>query len=124
MGNLGWQFLDHDITFTPEAHQEAEHCCEDNSKANCFAIRIPEKDPFYSQTMIEQVRNSNAKQFPVKNHNFFQTCMEFGRSEQFCAQTGGLREQINGITAFVDASNVYGSDDERARRLRTGEGVG
>ena len=29
-----------------------------------------------------------------------------------------FREQINDITAFVDASNVYGSEDEDARRLR------
>ncbi len=46
--------------------------------------------------------------------------MEFSRSEQFCAQEGGIREQINGITAFVDASNVYGSDEMRAQSLREG----
>jgi len=37
---------------------------------------------------------------------------------------GGVREQVNDITAFVDASNVYGSDDERARALRTLDGTG
>jgi hypothetical protein len=30
----------------------------------------------------------------------------------------GVREQFNGITAFVDASNVYGSEEESARNLR------
>jgi peroxidase len=29
---------------------------------------------------------------------------------------------MNGITAFVEASNVYGSDDEKAMSLRTGAG--
>ncbi len=29
-------------------------------------------------------------------------------------------EQINAITSFLDASMVYGSDEERAAELRTG----
>ena len=31
------------------------------------------------------------------------------------------RQQTNTITAFIDASNVYGSDEALARRLRTGQ---
>ena len=38
----------------------------------------------------------------------------------FCFFLGyPTNEQINGITAFVDASNVYGSDIETANILRT-----
>ena len=36
----------------------------------------------------------------------------------------GVRQQVNLITAFVDASNVYGSDAARARELRTLDGTG
>lgn len=36
----------------------------------------------------------------------------------------GVRQQVNDITAYIDASNVYGSDAERARALRTMDGTG
>lgn len=43
-------------------------------------------------------------------------------------QTGteatGPRQQINEITAWIDASNVYGSDAERAAALRSNDGTG
>ncbi|MHC5002233.1 MAG: peroxidase family protein, partial [Planctomycetota bacterium] len=39
-------------------------------------------------------------------------------------EAGNPRQQINQITAFIDASNVYGSDDDRAAALRTNDGTG
>lgn len=36
----------------------------------------------------------------------------------------GVREQVNAITAYIDASNVYGSDEARAFALRTLDGTG
>tara|TARA_R110002126_G_scaffold75704_2_gene188832 strand:- start:3736 stop:5421 length:1686 start_codon:yes stop_codon:yes gene_type:complete len=36
----------------------------------------------------------------------------------------GVREQVNAITAYLDASNVYGSDATRAQALRTMDGTG
>ena len=36
----------------------------------------------------------------------------------------GVREQLNVITAFIDASQVYGSDEARAMELRTLDGTG
>jgi hypothetical protein len=35
-----------------------------------------------------------------------------------------VRQQINNITAFIDASNVYGSDATREAELRTNDGTG
>lgn len=53
-------------------------------------------------------------------------CIDFIRSSAICGsgQTSVLfdgmqpREQINQLTAFVDASQVYGFSDEQARGLR------
>ena len=36
----------------------------------------------------------------------------------------GVRQQVNDITAWIDASNVYGSDARRALELRTLDGTG
>ena len=37
---------------------------------------------------------------------------------------GNPRQQLNEITGWIDASNVYGSDSERAEALRTNDGTG
>jgi peroxidase len=36
----------------------------------------------------------------------------------------GVREQVNVITSYIDASNVYGSEHEREHFLRTNDGTG
>ena len=90
------QFLDHDITLTPEEHEE--NCCEgsiSSPSGSCLPIEIPGDDSFYS--------------------TYNQNCLEFTRSTAYCeaeeAANGNIREQLNAITAFVDASNVYSSTD-------------
>lgn len=36
----------------------------------------------------------------------------------------GIRQQLNNITAYIDASNVYGSEESRTHELRTNDGTG
>lgn len=49
--------------------------------------------------------------------------MDFNRSI-YHIDRKGVRQQINEITGWIDASNVYGSDDERNAALRTLDGTG
>ena len=46
----------------------------------------------------------------------------FGRSAY--SMLAGVRQQMNAVTSYIDASNVYGSDPERARELRALDGTG
>ena len=80
------QFLDHDITLTPETH--AEECCEHPElDENCFPISIPSVDPFYSLRSAGPVR-----------------CLEFTRSTGFCEEEDeredSHHEQINGKNKY------------------------
>ena len=41
------------------------------------------------------------------------------RSSAICTDNpASPREQINGITAFIDGSNIYGSDDDTSTKLK------
>ncbi|TRY75389.1 hypothetical protein TCAL_06346 [Tigriopus californicus] len=105
------QFLDHDMTFTPQRRgfqNSLIKCCTDNGQPlpedlmheECRPIEIPVTDPFYSRFNV--------------------TCMEFVRSlaapKRDCSL--GPRDQMNQVTSFIDASNVYGSTQEEQDRLR------
>ncbi|HSK76347.1 MAG TPA: peroxidase family protein [Thermoanaerobaculia bacterium] len=72
--------------------------------AEPFPIEIPAGDP----------------QFDPKSTG--QVIMALGRSAY--NDVAGVRQQVNGITAYIDASQVYGSDAVRARALRALDGTG
>ena len=93
------QFLDHDITLTPEIH--VEECCLYPSLADCFVMTLPPTDPFYSTLSTKQ------------------SCLQFSRSVAYSEKNNGAREQKNAITAYIDASNVYGSDEATSKLLRS-----
>ncbi len=86
------QFLDHDLGLTEGA-----------DPAEPFDIGVPDSDPTFVPGSSISVKRSI-----------------------FDPNTGtepsNPRQQVNEITAFIDASNVYGSDAERAAALRTNFG--
>lgn len=98
------QFLDHDITLTPEPATRFSFLtglnCETSclQQQPCFPLKIPPNDP------------------RIKNQK---DCIPFFRSCPACTGSNiTIRNQINALTSFVDASGVYGSEDPLARRLR------
>ncbi|XP_022613324.1 eosinophil peroxidase-like [Seriola dumerili] len=114
------QWTDHDLTFTPHSPVirsfnngiDCDKSCERTEP--CFPIEIPKKDPRFGKKSEE--------------------CIPFFRSAAGCGSgnTGHIfgastvRQQMNSLTAFIDAGQVYGSDDTKARFLRnltTDEGL-
>ena len=92
--NFVWQwgqFLDHDMDLIPEA-QPSEP----------FNIEVPPGDALFDP-------GYEGDKFILLNRS------EYNREDS--ADTP--RQQINQITSFIDASNVYSSDEERAAALRT-----
>ncbi len=88
------QFLDHDIDLTPEANPR-----------EAFNIPVPLGDPFFDPSSEgDKVIHLN------------RSVHDGGHTRR------SPRQQPNVITAFIDASNVYGSDVARAAALRTFEG--
>lgn len=62
-----------------------------------FRLQIPENDP--------RINDQN-------------DCIPLFRSAAVCNLVSPLREQINVLTSYVDASQVYGSDVAVANKLR------
>jgi len=69
-----------------------------------FNIEIPAGDPWFDPQGTDEVV------IPL-NRSLYE-------------HVDGVRQQMNAITAYIDASNVYGSDDTRAFALRRLDGSG
>lgn len=91
------QFVDHDIDLTRMDSSEP------------LPIEVPLGDPFFDPGSM------GGKLIPFDRSVFDPTT---GTS------TSNPRQQVNQITGFIDASNVYGCDDATARSLRTLDGTG
>ncbi len=101
VSDLFWlwgQFLDHDLDLTDTAEP-----------AEPFDIRVPTGDPWFDPA------GTGAAVIPLNRS-------AWDPSTGWAA--GVPRQQINRITARIDASNVYGSDAARAMALRTLDGTG
>ncbi|MEM7292245.1 MAG: peroxidase family protein, partial [Pseudomonadota bacterium] len=90
------QFLDHDIDLTDGTNPP--------EPAN---IPVPPGDLFFDPL------NTGTAIIPFNRSIYLES-----------AHTGGVRQQINEITAWIDGSNVYGSDLARANALRLLDGSG
>lgn len=82
------QFLDHDLSLTETAHGN-----------DAFDILVPTGDPHFDPGM------SGGARIPLQRslHDI---------------DGAGVRQQTNELTAYIDASQVYGSDAARAAALR------
>ncbi|KAM9296522.1 peroxidasin-like [Gastrophryne carolinensis] len=104
------QFLDHDLDQTVPAlsmsrFSDMTPCSQVcTNDPPCFPINMPENDP--------RVSSGN--------------CMFFARSSPVCGsgvtslllESTYHREQVNMLTSYIDASNVYGSSEHEALELR------
>lgn len=91
---LWGQFLDHDMGLTEAAHPEEP-----------MDIEVPRGDPWFDPHGTGQVRIHMTRSIYDPNSGHRRT---------------DPRRQLNLITAWIDASNVYGSDEVRADALRRG----
>uniref|UniRef100_P07202-8 Isoform 2-4 of Thyroid peroxidase n=3 Tax=Homo sapiens TaxID=9606 RepID=P07202-8 len=111
---MAWgQYIDHDIAFTPQSTSKAafgggadcQMTCENQNP--CFPIQLPEEARPAAGT----------------------ACLPFYRSSAACGtgdqgalfgnlSTANPRQQMNGLTSFLDASTVYGSSPALERQLR------
>ena len=99
--NMLWlwgQFIDHDIDLTEAA-----------DPAEAFPIAVPNGDPSFDPTGTGTATIDLSRS---------------GWDPTTGSSLSTPRQQVNEITAWIDASCVYGSDTTRAAALRTNDGTG
>ena len=102
------QFLDHDYAYLIESSTlsgEEIECNTCTPMGECLPIPVPRNDPQFG---VGTIQNGN--------------CLSFIRAGVSCVSMGGIRcgprQQLNQITHWIDASNVYGSLPEEQPLLR------
>ncbi|NES64741.1 MAG: peroxiredoxin [Okeania sp. SIO2D1] len=95
---LWGQFLDHDVTLSEVQSRDT---------GETISITIPNDDPVFGS-------DSDSDSFIPVTRSLF--------DENTGTDPTNPREQFNELTAWIDGSNVYGSDQERADWLRSFDG--
>ncbi|XP_067657746.1 peroxidase-like [Haliotis asinina] len=116
------QFLDHDITSTPTQQLSAGPY---GFAVGCCGSGFPKGGPLDFGRRIPITPFSRPQCFPIdipqSDRHFKSTCMNFVRSVQVAnadCQAAPV-EQLNQITAYIDASQMYGSSQAEQNKLRT-----
>ncbi|XP_055952428.1 peroxidase-like [Argiope bruennichi] len=98
------QTVAHDLS-RAENFNILEPCCEGLPyHESCLPIPIRSNDSFYSQFNI--------------------TCLNIHRTQACDICNTMNREQVNAVTAALDASNIYASENERLMDIRANDGTG
>ena len=99
------QFLDHDISLSPvtQLRRGGIQCCPRPTHPDCFEIPIPPFDSFFAR--------------------MGKRCINFVRSMPCESCKTGHRLQMNELTSFIDASNVYGNTLNETFSLRDKDGM-
>ena len=95
------QFVDHDLDISPVFDEDE---CDCKPTLTCIPIRVSPDDPVFG-----------------KNSPNNGDCLTFSRSVPTCSSGKGKgmpRNQVNDLTSYIDASNVYGSSKKLADELR------
>ena len=97
------QFLDHDLDIAP-VFDEDNSICNCSLTPICVPIKVKPDDAVFG------TGGSNKG-----------ACLPFARSVPVCSRYAGSgipRNQVNDLTSYIDASNVYGSTKKLANELR------
>lgn len=101
---MNWgQFMDHDITL---AEFPGINCEPPTDDPECINIHIPENDTIFRDRDVEEIEVERDA---------------IHKPEKVCKLAP--REHTNVITAWIDASNVYGSSEEEEELLRAPDGL-
>lgn len=109
--SMTWgQFIDHDITLSAQQTRNCptkqQECTKGPNRGECFGVTVPPNDPHFTKVGVKclhVIRSAPA-----------------GPTKCDCMRRRKLipRQQSNTLTAFIDASQVYGVDEETLKSLR------